>query len=335
MLPSSESSRPVKGTQPQPSRRNEAIDQYRGLAILLMVLADYLAGAGATPDWLKHADDIGYTVIDLIAPMFVFAMGLTFGQSFRRRLNRNGGLATYTHFISRNLALVGLGFLLTLGGDLSGIYESTVNWGLLQALGAAGLITLLFIRLPAAPRALVGLLLLAAYQALLHHSWLDLVQAAPHNGPWGALSWAAMLILATSMADLYHDSARQRALPWVSVVAACAGLFLAIWFPISKSRASVSYVLLSLGLSGLVFVTIHLLVGRFERGLPVLSAWGRNALLLYLLHGIVIGLFALPSLPWWYATAASWLVLLQAASLVGILSWVGLALDRRGLYFSL
>lgn len=335
MLPSSESSRPVKGTQPQPSRRYEAIDQYRGLAILLMVLADYLSGAGATPDWLKHASDIGYTVIDLIAPMFVFAMGLTFGLSFRRRLARNGSRATYTHFISRNLALVGLGFLITMGGQLSGIYESTVNWGLLQALGAAGLITLLFIRLPAAPRALAGLLLLAVYQALLHHSWLDLVQAAPHNGPWGALSWAAMLILATAMADLYHDITRQRALLWVSVAAASAGLILAIWFPISKSRASVTYVLLSLGLSGLVFVIIHLLVRRFERGLPVLNAWGRNALLLYLLHGIVIGLFALPSAPWWYANAAPWLVLLQAASLVGILSWVGMALDRQGLYFSL
>lgn len=45
----------------QPSSRNEAIDQFRGFAILLMVLADYLAGTAMMPAWLKHADDIGYT----------------------------------------------------------------------------------------------------------------------------------------------------------------------------------------------------------------------------------------------------------------------------------
>ena len=70
--------------------RLEAIDQYRGFAILLMVLADYLVGANIVPAWLKHAPDAGYTVIDLIAPMFVFAIGLTFGLSFRRAQRRRG-----------------------------------------------------------------------------------------------------------------------------------------------------------------------------------------------------------------------------------------------------
>lgn len=322
-------------TQAKAPGRNEAIDQFRGFAILLMVLADYLAGTETAPAWLKHANDIGYTIIDLIAPLFVFAMGLTFGLSFRRRLARDGHWNTWMHFISRNLSLLGLGYILTLAGGLSGIYVSTVNWGLLQALGAAGLLTLVVIALPSVPRGLIALLLLAVYQGLLEHSWLDLVRAAPHNGPWGALSWAALLMLATCVADLHHDVARRRLTPWVSLLAVVAGLALAVWFPVSKDRASISYVLLSLGLSGLAFLLVDLLVTRFGRGLPVLRAWGRNALLLYLLHGAVIGLFALPDAPWWYVQAAPWLVVLQAAFLVGVLSWVGLALDRRSLYFSL
>ncbi len=239
------------------------------------------------------------------------------------------------HFVSRNLALVGLGSVLTLAGDLLGVYPSSVNWGLLQALGAAGLITLVFIRLAPAPRALIALLLLAGYQALLDHSWLELVRSAPHNGPWGALSWAAMLMLATCMADLYHDTAQRRLVPWVALAVAVTGLALAILFPMSKDRASSSYVMLSLGLSGLTFLGVTWLVTHVGRGLPVLNAWGRNALLLYLLHGVLIGLFALPQAAWWYVNATTWLVALQTLLLVGTLSWIGLALDRRRLYFSL
>lgn len=322
-------------TQPKAAGRNEAIDQFRGFAILLMVLADYLAGTETAPAWLKHASDIGYTVIDLIAPLFVFAIGLSFGLSFRRRLARDGHWNTWMHFISRNLALLGLGYILTLAGGLSGIYVSTVNWGLLQALGAAGLLTLVVIALPPVPRGLIALLLLAVYQGLLEHSWLDLVRAAPHNGPWGALSWAALLMLATCVADLHHDVARRRLTPWVSLLAMVAGLALAVWFPVSKDRASISYVLLSLGLSGFTFLLVDLLVTRLGRGLPVLRACGRNALLLYLLHGVVIGLFALPQAPWWYEKAPWWLVIGQAAALLGILSALGLYLNQRQKYWTL
>jgi len=124
-------------------RRLEAIDYFRGFAILLMILVNYMGNVLVIPPWLKHADDIGYTIIDLIAPMFVFAMGLTNGLSFGQRLERDGAWNTYQHFLTRYLALLGLGYLFTLGWELSGIQPPSINWGLLQALGAAGLITCL------------------------------------------------------------------------------------------------------------------------------------------------------------------------------------------------
>ena len=61
--------------------RFDAVDQFRGLAIVLMVLANYLAGVDIVPAWLRHAPDIGLTVIDLIAPFFIFAIGITYGIS--------------------------------------------------------------------------------------------------------------------------------------------------------------------------------------------------------------------------------------------------------------
>ncbi len=81
--------------------RFHSIDLFRGLAILGMVLANYLAGVNWISPWFKHAPDAGYTVIDLVAPMFIFAIGLTYGRSFNHRLERDGAGLTYQHFITR------------------------------------------------------------------------------------------------------------------------------------------------------------------------------------------------------------------------------------------
>jgi len=316
--------------------RLEAIDQFRGFAILLMILANYMNNVSIIPAWLKHADDIGYTVIDLIAPMFVFAMGLTYGLSFRRRFDREGAWNTYQHFLTRYLALLGMGYLITLVWELSGIQPPSVNWGLLQALGAAGLIALPFIRLGVGWRWGIGLGMLAVYQLLLDRFWLQDVLVAPHNGPWGAISWGAMLILVTAMADLYHDERLTRGIyPLVSAGMAAAGLALALLVPLSKHRASASYVILSLGLSGLVFYLFHLMQEQWQLKLPILSDWGRNPLLLYLLHYAFLAIYALPAVPAWYGQAPLWLIILQLAAMLGALSWIGHYLNQRKLYFAL
>jgi len=213
----------------------------------------------------------------------------------------------------------------------------------LQALGAAGLMALAVIRLPLIWREATGLVLLTIYQILLDRVWLADVIAAPHNGPWGALSWDAMLILATVLADLHHGAAEavrdpdlaRRAYPWIGLAVLAAGLALALVVSVSKHRASASFVLVSLGLSALVFCGFHLLNARTALRPPVLAAWGRNALLLYLLHGVVIGIFALPPIPVWYVEAPCGLVVTQAAVLLGILSAIGLYLDRRKWYWAL
>lgn len=327
---------PNPNLEKQPlARRIEAIDQFRGFAILLMVLADYFNNISTIPAWLKHAPDIGYTIIDLVAPLFVFAIGLTYGMSFRRRLNRDGAWRAYNHFFSRNLALIGLGFLITLGGILTANYPPETNWGLLQALGAAGLVTLPFIQINARYRWIIGVTLLVLYQLLLDQYWLDQVINAVHNGPQGALSWGAMLIIATSFGDLYQQEERRKLFLWLSLSILIIGGLLAFFVPLSKHRASASYVFLSLGLSGLIFYLFHLLEDRYNFRFPILTDWGKNPLLLYILHGILLGIFVIPPYPGWYFSAPIWLVLIQAAALVAILSWIGIFFNRRGWFLTI
>jgi len=107
--------------------RLDSIDEFRGFAILLMVLVDYLAGPRIVPVWLKHAPDIGFTVADIVAPMFIVAIGLTFGLSYRSHLAHVGRRKAIWHFLTRYLALLGAGIWVIEGLDLSqvepGCYE--------------------------------------------------------------------------------------------------------------------------------------------------------------------------------------------------------------------
>ena len=301
-----------------------------------MILADYLNNIQVIPAWLKHAPDIGYTVIDLVAPLFVFAIGLTYGMSFRSRLERSGNWKTYNHFISRNLALIGLGFLITLGGVLSNNYPPEANWGLLQALGAAGLITLPLIRIKAKYRWIFGFMLLIIYQVLLDRFWLSEVVNAVHNGPQGALSWGALMIIATSLGDIYLESEKgKRYYPWLSLTLLILGVALTFLVPISKHRASASYMLVSLGLSGLIFFIFHFLDVKYHFQFPLLTDFGKNPLLLYLLHGVVLALFVIPPFPGWYYQAPLWLVVIQATLLVLFLGWIARVFNRRGWFLTI
>lgn len=314
----------------------ESIDQFRGLAIVLMVLANYLAGVYWIPSWLKHAPDIGLTVIDLIAPFFIFAIGLTYGLSIRRRAGRQGWTGAAGHVVLRYLAILGIGALLSAGESAFDLQISGGQWGVLQAIGVAGLAALVFIRFPAWARLLAGLALLAVYQFLLDGFWLKAVLGAPHGGLQGSLSWAAMLILATALADLFHQKTWEgRAFSLAALLMLGLGLLLTGLAPISKNRVSASYVLVSVGASGLMFACFGLLVDRLRMRLPLFSEWGRNPLLLYILHLLLLGIVVLPGDPAWYNDAPAWLVGLQVLGLLGVLSGIAVLLARKKSVFSL
>jgi predicted acyltransferase len=326
----------VNPNQPLPlASRIPAIDQFRGLAVLAMVLANFTGGMHIIPPWLKHAPDIGLTVIDLIAPMFILAIGLTYGPSFHRRLARDGAQKTYSRFAVRYLALIGIGAVISAGETALGHNPKGADWGVLQAIGAAGLVTLLVIRLPTWARLAIGLLLLGAYQWLLDTLWLRTVLGAPHGGLAGSLAWAAMLILATALGDLFHAPARRKYFGWAALLLLAMGIALAAFAPVSKNRVSSSYVLISLGVCALIFLAFHGLNQRFHWRARFLTVWGKNPLALYLLHYLIIGMVFLPGIPFLYADALPGLVLAEIALLIGSMTAVAYWLERRSLILSL
>jgi predicted acyltransferase len=305
-----------------------AIDQFRGLAVLLMVLADYLSRIQRVPAWLKHAPGVGLTMVDLIAPMFILAMGLVYRPSMQRRLVRDGRRQTASHFVRRFLAVIGIGALTPWG----------FSWGLFQTIGGAGLISLLVIWLPSLVRLIIGALVLSGYQVLSDNTWMRRVTP---GSSWcemeGTLSWAAMLILASVLADWYYDRPRGRRISILGALASLGlGIVLSEWVDVSQYYVSASYVLISLGASGVLFAGFHVLTERLRVRLPMLIAWGKNPLVMYVLHyWIWVFVFLGPQTSRWHFEAPLWLIVLQASGFVGVLSLVAWFMDRRGWIVSL
>jgi predicted acyltransferase len=301
-----------------------------------MALANYMGVASIIPAWLKHAPDVGLTFIDLIAPFFIFAIGLTFGLSFRRRLERDGAFKTYSQFLTRYLAIIGLGAIMSAGETAAGKNPSGIDWGVLQAIGMAGLITLVVIRLPSIYRWIIGAGILVIYQIILDNFLLELTIRSPHGGLFGSLNWAAMLILGTALADLFHGEGRwKKAFPWASLAVLVMGIALAFLLPVSKHRVSSSYVLIALGISALLFLAFHWFSTRFRWRGRFLVVWGKNPLVLYFFHYLILGIFFLPGIPAIYQTAPLWLVLTEMAILIGGVSAAAYWLDKRKIYISL
>jgi predicted acyltransferase len=300
-----------------------------------MVLANYMGGVKLIPTWLKHAPDIGLTVIDLVAPFFIFAIALTFGLSFRRRAERDGAGKTYAHFATRYLALVGIGALMSAGETAVGANPAGIDWGVLQAIGVAGLFALAVIRLPSIYRWLIGAGILVIYQIVLDNFLLDLTLRSPHGGLFGSVSWGAMLILGSALADLFHDAQKGKWFYWASLAVLLVGIALAFFLPVSKHRVSFSYVLISTGVSALLFALFHLIAGRYRMNLHMLHAWGKNPLALYFLHYVLIGIFFLPNIPFLYAAAPLWLVILEMVFLVTTLTLVAYWMERRKIFITL
>lgn len=304
--------------------RHVAIDRFRGALVVLMVAGNFAAGVNVIPAFFKHAPDIGFTIADPVASAFVFTIGLTYSHSFARR-SAEARPGAYRHFVMRYLALIGIGAIITAGSNLTG---RPSTWGVLQAIGVAGLITLLFIRLPAWSRFVIGAVILAGYQWILDLGMLDAVLRSDHGGLFGSISWSALLILATAVADIWRRGTLRYAI-CCAVLVVAAGISLLI-VPVSKNRVSLSFILVTLALSALVFFAVDAISRVRVARAGLIAWWGENALALYVLHLLLLGAVVAPAFTWWYVEAPLWLAVIQLTVILGLLSVTVWWMHTRG-----
>ncbi|HME51073.1 MAG TPA: heparan-alpha-glucosaminide N-acetyltransferase domain-containing protein [Candidatus Lokiarchaeia archaeon] len=323
-----------------------SIDIFRGATIVVMIFVNFVDPYTAIPDWSKHAPGIGLTYVDLVAPFFIFAIALTYHQSYRRSLEKQGPVETFLKFLRRYFALLGIGLIY--GFTLDG-YQILFDWAALPAIGLAGLFTFIFIRFSRKIRLFIGIALLVIYQFLLQMqvevNGTTITIATwnannTHGGFIGAFGFGILMVFGTVVAESF-ESKRMKDFIWFGIVCTAAGIltsgFIVIngWvllYPgVSKHVVSTSYILVSLGLACLAFYFTWYLydVLKITKGSSkFLQPIGKNSLWLYILSGLFI-LILQGILP---PDAQLIFVLLVAVALI-VSEWaIGFYMDKKSVY---
>jgi predicted acyltransferase len=299
------------------------LDVARALAVLAMLVANLVNVFPAErPHWLGHNMGDELLPLDLPAPMFQFLIGVSLALFLERRRDDDRWWRARVLAARRFLMLIALGALLD--GVLA--HRLEFRWGVLQTLGAGGLLAVALAGLPDAAVLVVAAVITATYYGPgnnpVHRSLTDCV-------PFLAITLMGYVVGHPLAA---RDRARyeRRA---VTIALACLGLSLVLRIcgvPFNKVTGTSSFVLLASAASAAFIAALSQLERRGWHFADVLVRLGASALtawvLLYVLVYYPIDLFvghelALPEVSG----------LLAVVLCVAALSAVTLALARRGI----
>ena len=104
--------------QPTSIKRADALDALRGFAILMMVLSGIIPRDGTLPAWMYHAQTPppnyvfnpnipGLTWVDIVFPIFLFAMGASIPLALSRLINKDWRYISIFFFILKRGFLLG------------------------------------------------------------------------------------------------------------------------------------------------------------------------------------------------------------------------------------
>jgi predicted acyltransferase len=264
-----------------------SLDALRGLDVAFMILVNTAGDGSVSYAQLRHSVWNGFTLTDLVFPLFLFIMGVSMALSFQSRLARGSSRGEIAmQVIRRSLTIVLIGLLLN---ALPGFHLDTLRYcGVLQRIGVCYLVAgfvLLYLRLPGA--AIAAVAAIGGYWLLMTRipvpgfghpgidvsvlnpmgnlaSYLDrlLISAAHryHHGfydPEGLLS-TIPAIGTTLLGVLTSAWLRGKRLPQgrkLALLAAAAAVLIALsllWahsFPLNKRLWTSSYVLFAGGIS--------------------------------------------------------------------------------------
>jgi predicted acyltransferase len=315
------------------SDRLFSLDLLRGLDMfLLTVVSGFMKALNQTtplPDCvmgqLKHNWG-GFTLWDIIMPLFIFMCGAAVPFALGRRLDENGRptLAYWRHVLSRVailwiLGMMAQGRLLTL--DLSKI--SPFN-NTLQSIASGYLIAAVVFALPWRKLQIAAPIVLAVLYAALMHFLGDYTKdgnfaqavenwVVPHIMPAGnraleladkGYTWWLTILMFGAMTLCGMEATRILTAKWdkkrrFAVLAALGAVLLAVgwafvpWIPCIKHLYTFTFTAQAMGWCCLALALLYYLTDilMLRRGLWLFTLFGQTALLAYVSQSVFRGVF--------------------------------------------
>ena len=307
----------------QPPSRLISLDALRGFTIAAMLVANFPGSEEFVYFTLRHTKWNGLSFTDLIAPLFLFIVGMSIALAYARKRDAGSPKGTlYQKIMLRAVKIFAVGMFLNLLPDFT---FSDARWtGTLHRIAVVFLVCgLLFLNTNWKQQVWIGVLILVGYWLALTliptpdagvvvlepgrnlAAWVDrrYLPGRMWQGTWdpeGILSTFPAIVtgIAGMLAGRWMLS---RASPtekvaWLmtaGLFAASAGYFWGLTFPVNENLWTSSFVLVTAGFAALLFGAVYFLVdvlGHTDGTKPGVI-FGANAITVYVLADILALIF--------------------------------------------
>jgi hypothetical protein len=181
-------------------QRVDSVDIMRGLTVLTMAFVNDLADFAPVkdvPQWMHHmaAGVNGFTFVDMIAPVFMFVLGISIPLALGKRLARGESpLQVFGHVLTRAASLIFIGlFDVNRGAGLGRPYGDMLDWphGLWKFL-AWTFVFMVWLDVPLKSARAKNVNRMVRIAGLAGLVWLAIVFRNPSGGHFTTSWWATL-----------------------------------------------------------------------------------------------------------------------------------------------
>ncbi|MCF0057565.1 acyltransferase family protein [Dyadobacter sp. CY356] len=304
-----------------------SLDAMRGFTIALMITVNFPGSEAYVYATLRHSKWNGLTFTDLVAPFFLFIVGVSIVFAFSKKLEeKSPKTELYKKIIIRSFKIFAVGMFLNMMPDFDLMH---LRWtGTLHRIALVFLVcAILFLNTNWKQQAITGIIILILYclvmtliptpgygKIMLERgvnlaAWVDqqYLPGKMWQGTWdpeGILSTFPCIVTGITgmlagklMLTDYSPTEKVSYLMTIGLFTAAAGYFWGLGFPVNENLWTSSFVLVTSGFAALLFGALYFItdISGYQKGTKPGIIFGANAITIYVLADVfALFLYLLP-----------------------------------------